>query len=130
MKNYQTKPRMLLLNFFEEHCDAEYSIDAIAEELSGISDISLSAVYRNVDKMVSDGILKKVAKTGSRKFLYQYVGAKKCSGHLHLQCTKCGDISHMENGADEQKLKTTLQKNGFLVDENKTMLYGICKKCN
>jgi len=129
LKEYRTTQRNLLAAFFEKHCDERLSIDQIMEALPSASAISRSAIYRNVDRMVQDGLLRKSAQAGSRKFLYRYIGGGKCCQRLHLQCTKCGRIFHLEDQAGETVRQAALRKNGFQIDEQQTMLYGLCKNC-
>ena len=129
MKKYATAQRKQLLAFFELHCHEQFSIDEIVAALSAEDPVERSVIYRNVDKMLQEGLLHKSARENSRKFYYQYVGGSQCRSRLHLQCTECGRIFHMENQADEEQVKSTLMNNGLRLDEQKTILLGTCKRC-
>ncbi|MEA4964635.1 MAG: Fur family transcriptional regulator [Oscillospiraceae bacterium] len=130
MKEYATKQRMLLLSVFQEHSGEPLSIDGILAQLPPGSQISRSAVYRNVDKLAQEGILRKTLSEGGRKTLYHYIRCEAHCERLHLRCEKCGKVFHLENEADEDTLQSILQKNGFRLDEQATVLSGVCKDCN
>lgn len=130
MKEYMTAQRKMLIDFFEHHCDQQFTIDGIAELLKDGCSISKSAIYRNVDRMTEDGLLRRSSSDDGRCNTYQYVGAGHCCGHIHLQCTKCGRISHIEDENAENALKKALGQSNFKIDEQKTVLYGVCSKCN
>lgn len=128
MKPYATAQRKQLLAFFQKHPDRQFAVEEIAAQLNG-SGISVSSIYRNISKMVSDGFVQRTSPDGSRRFLYQYVGEAACSEHLHLKCEKCGHISHMDSAATEAILAATRQSN-FRIDKKKSILYGSCKFCD
>lgn len=130
LKPYVTEQRQLLFSFLKEHPDRQYSIDEIAGELSADTDISISSVYRNINKMVKDGTVRRFAMDGSRKFLYQYIDHEECREHIHLQCESCGKLVHVDDPKLERVLETALDSQAFRIDKRKTVLYGSCKECN
>jgi Fur family ferric uptake transcriptional regulator len=129
LKNYSTEQRKLLLSFLKNHCDAQFTVEEIAAQLHGGCSISVSSVYRNIDRLVTDGSVRRFAREGGRGSLYQYFDGQECAGHLHLKCTKCGQIFHLDDEAAAIVLAAALEKNDFSVDESKTVLYGLCKSC-
>lgn len=129
MRAYQTGQRLLLLSFFRENSEAAFTVDQIAQNFSD-AQISRSAIYRNVDKMAQDGLLRKTPAAEGRKMLYQYVACKAPCERIHLRCEQCGRVFHMEDKADEEALKSVLQKEGFRLDDRATILPGICRECN
>ncbi|NLK39980.1 MAG: hypothetical protein GX303_07075, partial [Clostridiales bacterium] len=110
-------------------CDRPYSVDELARELCGRHNISISSIYRNVNKMVKEGSLAKLSQNNSRKFLYQYIGARACHEHLHLKCQRCGRLFHMDDRSMEGILKTVMKANNFSINREKTVLYGDCQDC-
>ncbi|WP_040658526.1 Fur family transcriptional regulator [Oscillibacter ruminantium] len=129
MKEYQTEQRKTLLRFFQENQEHKFSIDDIIRGLPPEAPISRSAIYRNLNKMVRDDLLKKTIESTGRKSLYQYAPFKTCCDRLHLRCEKCGKIMHLENESAESDLTALLAKNGFVLDEHATVLVGVCKEC-
>ncbi|MBP3481134.1 MAG: transcriptional repressor [Clostridia bacterium] len=129
MKEYSTRQRKLLIDFFKQHCDEQLTV----KEIAGFADIhdkiSLSALYRNIDKMLLEGIIQKYAKENGREFVYQYIDREKCAWHLHLKCTNCGKIIHLDDEATDNVRSMLKVKNNFSINEHKTILYGLCSAC-
>ena len=84
MKKYATDQREILLSFLREHPDQQFSIEEISEQLCIGNVISLSTIYRNINKLVEEEAVRRFAKEGSRKFLYQFIGDGTCSEQLHF----------------------------------------------
>lgn len=129
MREYQTARRQLLLAFFQQHRTRKLTIDDLTRELAAEAVISRSAIYRNLDKMTRDGLLTRTLEPTGRKALYQLSVCEQCCERVHLRCEKCGKVMHMENPADELRLATLLEQNGFELDEHATVLVGVCKDC-
>ena len=129
MKKYDTGPRKALLAFLKEHYYKPFSIEEIAQMLCSDEDISVSSVYRNINKMVQEGTVKRFSADGSRKFLYQFLDRSDCRGHMHLKCEGCGLLFHMESSAMAEILSSAMQRCNFSIDVGKTVLYGSCKNC-
>ena len=127
MQAYMTQPRKRLLNYLHSHADEDLTAAKIAEELP---EISVSAVYRNLSALEQDGAVRKVAKGGSREVFYQYLKAEECRDHLHLSCKKCGKTFHMNEAETEALLDAITRVDGFTVDREATVLYGICEQCS
>lgn len=126
MKEYMTEQRKRLLAFFSSHSNKQFSIEIVEAE---VDRISKSAIYRNINKMVEEGVILRFQKEGCRKFFYQYVGCPDCNNHFHLKCNYCGVIYHM--GIETSMALTDLifGKNQFELDRKKTMLFGCCTAC-
>lgn len=124
---YNTKQREILLDFFNNNKDTLFSADEIAQKLQN-SDISKSAVYRNLCELEKSGKVRKSAKSGSRKAYYQFVDCDDCHNHLHLSCTKCGKTSHLDENRTKN-LEKMLESLNFNIDKNSTVLYGLCEEC-
>lgn len=123
MSGYVTEQRKLLMLFLQCHPDECFSASEIAEALSDAS-VSLSAVYRNLSYLEREGLINRQVKAGRRESYYQFVAAAACRNCLHLSCVKCGSVHHMQAAS----LAPILQ-DGFTVDPQKTVLYGVCRAC-
>ena len=128
MKGYMTAQRRLLVEYFEQHCDRQLTAEQIAADMQS-GEISRSAVYRNIDRMVKEGQLRRFA-TEDGRFTYQYVASAHCCEHIHMQCTRCGKIFHMEDHSAETALNAALAESDFKIDRQRTVLYGVCGGCN
>jgi len=129
MKDYRTGQRKQLLAFLEEHREQPMSAEQIGSMiLSEGGEISLSAVYRNLDRLVQDGLVRRLPAEDGRKALYQLIG-EECAGHLHMQCTGCGNIIHMDDKATRAMHRAAQACGEFSIDRKRTVLYGKCKNC-
>ena len=125
---YSTEQRNILLTYLQTNPDTVFSAKQIAESLAD-KNISRSAVYRNLAQLESEQKIKRVVKNGSRETYYQFYDTTACRNHIHLSCTKCGKIFHME-GNDADRLSQILNGNeGFELNKSETVIYGLCKEC-
>lgn len=129
MTNYQTMQRKILINFLEANPDIQFSAKQIFNVLSSTS-ISLSAVYRNLASMEADGVINRFTKEGSREIFYQYINSDICRNSIHLVCTKCNKTFHLNPEEMKCMIEGIEKSEGFIVDNTKSILYGICKDCN
>ena len=117
----------MLLDFLNEHVDESLSAAQIISALSG-NGISESAVYRNLAALEEGGEIVKISKPGERKSVYR-VNNEKCRNHFHLFCVSCKKTTHVSEDASERLANSLNDCDGFLVDKDETMIYGICKDC-
>lgn len=129
MKDYRTGQRRQLLAFLEQHSDHPLPAEQIESMIrSGGGEISLSAIYRNLDRLVQDGLVRRLPAEDGRKALYQLIG-EECAGHLHMQCTGCGSVIHMDEKATRAMNRAAQACGDFSIDRRRTVLYGRCKNC-
>lgn len=125
---YNTAQRKILTEFLKSNPDRQFSAKEIYEGISNDS-ISLSAVYRNISAMESDGVINRFSKEGSREIRYQYVNAEECKNCIHLTCVKCGNTFHMNSEETDKIIRSLKETDGFEINKSKTVLYGSCKEC-
>lgn len=123
--SYQTKPRRALLECFENNRDRQLTTDDVLA-LLGSSAPGKSTVYRLIKKLCDEGVLRRFALDGSSRSAYQLAGASCCSEHLHIKCTGCGMLLHLDKSAQDELTRKT----GFVIDDVRSMLYGKCEKCS
>ena len=128
MSEYMTEQRRELLSFFTANPDKRFCVKDVAENLKN-SNISISAIYRNISRLEQDGYLSRTVKEGSRESYYQCLSAGKCRSCIHLSCVKCGDTFHMAHEVSEALLAAVSQNDGFSISKEKTVVYGVCCKC-
>lgn len=128
MSKYMTRQRRLLNEFLSSHTDEQFTARQIAASLEK-SGVSLSAVYRNLADMETDGSVKRCPKGGAREVYYQYTATGECSGCLHLTCRICGKTAHLNQHTAGMLLAQTEQTDGFFIDMAETIIYGVCSAC-
>lgn len=134
MAGYNTEQKKIIVEFLSFHNDNSFTIE---ELITGIRtdypDLKAlpgrSTVYRLVNKLVEDGTIKRFVKGHSRHFYYQIVGSEHCHEHIHMKCTKCGKLFHMDDDVTEKLLCEVLNNSHFMVDREETTLYGTCDGC-
>lgn len=128
---YKTKYRDWLQKYFEEHSSEKVRAKDIYERMKedGFS-VNLTTIYRNLDRLAKENVLQE-HKTGSddEKF-YQYLQPDMgCASHLHLLCSRCGKIIHLNCGFMNEISEHLMEEHGFQIDCRESMLVGLCKKC-
>lgn len=130
LNKYKTKQRVAILDFIESNKDREVTANDILVHLNK-NDLKASqtTIYRYLDNLVKEGIIKKNYSEEKSSSCYQYVG-KRCKEHYHLKCNNCGEIIHLDSEIFSSIEKKIIDRYGFKIDNIKTILYGTCNKCN
>jgi Fur family ferric uptake transcriptional regulator len=88
--------------------------------------IGFATVYRTLKLLANAGL------ADERRFedgITRYEHNASRSHHDHLICTKCGKIVEFENEQIESLQQVVAKKKGFLVQNHKLELYGLCADC-
>ncbi|MDR3051100.1 MAG: transcriptional repressor [Oscillospiraceae bacterium] len=128
---YTTKQGKAILAYLMQHGGEHLAAAQIAAHFSqGEVCIGRTTVFRQLDKMVRQGKLRKYLLNGNTGACYQYVG-EGCgnAAHFHLKCEECGRMIHMDGETLPLAAKGILQKYNFEVDAAKTVIYGKCRGC-
>ena len=130
LNKYKTKQRVAIVDFIESNKDREVTANDILVYLNK-NDLKASqtTIYRYLDNLVKEGIIKKNYSEEKSSSCYQYVG-KRCKEHYHLKCKNCGEIIHLDSEIFSSIEKKIIDRYGFKIDNIKTILYGTCNKCN
>ena len=123
---YKTQQKLLLYNFLKTNSNSSFSIEEIAEKIP----VGKSTIYRLISKLIAENLVRKFTKPGTSGFFYQLINCDKQCSHLHLKCTNCGKIIHLNDKASQNILSFVMQNNTFYVDPYETILMGKCSKCN
>lgn len=124
---YRTAQKTLLLSFLKEHSEEQYSAAQLSEMMNGT--VGESTVYRLVDNLSKEGVIKAFPQRHGKGFLYQYHRGQDCERHFHLKCRNCGRFSHLECEQSEALLAHILEEHGFAVDLTESIIYGVCEQC-
>ena len=128
MAQYRTEQKKLLLEFLKANSGNSYTIEEIIEGL-GDNSIGKSTVYRLMMRLVEEKVVKRSAGERGRQFVYRIIADDHCKYHLHLQCTKCGKILHLDEKTSDTLLDCVNASQGFSVSEEDTVLLGKCALC-
>ena len=128
MAHYRTEQKTLLLDFLKANSENSYTIEEIIEAL-GDNSIGKSTVYRLMTRLVEEKVVKRSAGEKGRQFVYRIIADDHCKYHLHLQCTDCGKILHLDEKTSDTLLSCVNASKGFSVSEEDTVLLGKCASC-
>lgn len=123
-ESYSTKQKDLLLTFLSNNHDKLFTVSEIVDALKN-NGISKSSIYRNLDTLLNNNLIRKVIVDESKIIKYQFI-TNQCKGVIHLCCHKCNKMIHLNDELNDIILK----KYEFLIDKDKTVVYGLCKDCN
>ena len=125
---YKTEQKTALVTFLSTHSDRQFTAATLSQELSESAHIGTSTIYRLLGALIEEGRVRRFAIAGERTYYYQYVGGS-CHSHLHLKCTACGRLYHLDDAVSQFLHKQILASNLFSLDEESTLLFGICHHC-
>ena len=132
MNTYYTEQRRALVKILEGEPDRQFS----ARELTEICvvenpdmKINESTVYRTLSRLVESGKAERSASPDGRFLVYRYTGKCSCAEHIHIKCTRCGQVCHLEDEEAEKSIFEMVKKCHFNIDEKRPTIVGVCDKC-
>lgn len=130
---YKTKQRELLLGYFQSFSGVHKTANDIYEYFrSQGAEIGQSTIYRHLEKLVDEGLIKKYIIDGNSPACFEYTGP---DGHTdvetcyHCKCEKCGRLIHLHCDELEAVQSHLLAVHGFKPDPVRTVIYGLCEEC-
>ena len=124
---YRTRQREEIIHYLEGSGGAHLTPQAIAAALPGVG---RSTVYRTLEQMAREGLVRRYAGEAGRSACFQYVGAQgPCHNHFHLKCVDCGRLIHLECQTLAECRNHILREHGFAPDLARTLIYGRCGEC-
>lgn len=131
MKNkYNTKQREKILQYLRQNKDNNVTAEDILAHFNLIGeDIGKATVYRFLNELVKQNIIKKFMVEGRNCSCFQYIEEKNCEDHFHLKCVKCNKIIHLECDEFKEVQNHIEKEHNFKLDNVKTFFYGVCNKC-
>ncbi len=125
-KNYSTKQRDELIEFFSRHSNSCFTAKEIIK--SGEIKSGDATVYRTLAHLTEKGIIKRYSGDGLGA-VYRLSDGENCSKHFHLKCERCNRIFHMDCAYMADIKDHIKEAHGFTVDVGKTVFYGLCGEC-
>lgn len=128
---YSTRRREEILRFFSENPDREAGVNEIYDFLIERSvKVNITTIYRYLDRLVEQGVVLKTVHGKKEQATYQFMnGREECGYHLHLKCTQCGRIQHLDCGFMREIQTHVGMEHGFVIDCRQSFLSGLCKDC-
>ena len=121
--NY-SKQREIILDTLKNnvvHPTAEYIYEILKKE---DSKISLATLYRNLNQLAENGIIKKIDGLESSSHYDHNTHA-----HYHFICDNCKKVFDVSCGIAPNIEKKIEDETGFIVSSHDIIIHGICKNC-
>lgn len=130
---YQTKQRDELLTYLESMSGQHITVKDVCEYFKNQGKaIGTTTVYRQLEKMVNQGIVTRYVIDAGSPACFEYVGAD--SHHqegicYHCKCEICGKLVHMHCEEIPQMQQHIKEHHGFTINPIRTVFYGVCESC-
>lgn len=121
--NY-SKQREIILNTLKEnvvHPTAEYLYAKVKEK---DPKISLATLYRNLNQLTENGIIKKIDGLENSSH-YDH----NTHNHYHFICKKCNRVYDIKSEVAPDLINKTEELTDFLIENHDIVFSGICKDC-
>lgn len=131
-KTYRnTKQRCMILDCLKENVHAHTTAEDVYDLLKNNDNkVGRATVYRYLAQLESEGFVRKYSFIKKKGACFRYLGKESnCKDHYHLMCSICGTTKHFENSKLQGILGEINKKHDFLIDDTKTIFYGICERC-
>lgn len=125
---YNTKQKELILSYIKQNADKHLTAEEIAAALKN-DGVGKTTVYRHLEKLCADGIVRKYLMSEGNSACYQYAENDGCHSHFHLKCVECGALIHLECKQLCNIEQHISDSHGFIVDSSRTVFYGKCREC-
>ncbi len=130
---YNTKQRERLMAYMRSVQGQHITVAEVCKHFEEQGEnIGMTTVYRQLEKMVAEGKVKKYILDSNSSACFEYIDEvdnEEENSCFHCKCTVCGKLIHLHC----EDLKNTgahiLNHHGFEVDPHRTVFYGICEKC-
>ena len=128
---YNTRQREKLIAFLIKNKNKHTNVQEISAYLSAEgSPVGTATIYRQLDKLVENGTVRKYSFDGKTGACYQYIDdGENCREHFHLKCLSCGRLIHLDCSHLREISQHISEEHGFEIDSSQTVFYGICKDC-
>ncbi|MBS7402542.1 MAG: Fur family transcriptional regulator [Oscillospiraceae bacterium] len=130
-EGYSTKLYNSILDFLSKNRERAVTAANVYEHLQAAGDrANKTTVYRNMDRLVSEGKVLKYVTDDGRMASYIYKSHDDdCGEHLHLQCSGCGRVIHLDCGYMDEIIRHISSEHGFDLRCSSSILYGKCREC-
>ena len=105
-------------------CLGHATMEQVIENVHDIdSSISKSTIYRNVNVLLTENVIKKFKM--NQVEVYETIKEK----HYHFMCKECGHISDLNAKELDERFGNLKEIEGNQIEEVEIYFSGICKNC-
>lgn len=130
---YKTKQKDILIEYFKSVEGKHIAASDVCEYVKkqGAS-IGQSTIYRQLERMVDDGVLNKYIIDGNSPACFEYIGEDTfphSTPCFHCKCEKCGKLIHLHCDEVEEMQAHLYKEHRFQMNPRRTVFYGLCEEC-
>lgn len=118
-----TRQRQLVLDAVRARCDHPTAEDIYLDVQRVDERVSRGTVYRNLNLLAETGVITTVKAPGAMRF------DRRCDGHSHVVCTRCGAVADTPLPYDETLDAAASEHTGYAVSSHSMVFEGICPAC-
>lgn len=130
-REYHTRCKASIMDYLKKHKESRFSASDLYESLKRSGEaINLATIYRNLERLTESGTIIKYKSASDDRCQYQYVEPESdCGHHLHMQCSRCARLIHLECGIMDEISKNIESIYGFSIECKNSLIMGICQDC-
>lgn len=128
---YRTKNRDMMIAYMKENKDRTVYVSDIHQYMKsqGVN-VNVTTIYRFLDKLQEESQVLKYAAEKGESAGFQYVGeGNSCEEHLHVKCSSCGKVAHLDCGFMEEIRRHLQSHHDFQLQCSGSSLFGLCDEC-
>lgn len=132
ISHYKTRQKEEVLAYMESMKGVHVTVNDIAGHFKrqGVA-VGVTTIYRHLEKLVADGVVKKYTIDGAGGACFEYTGGpggqpEQC---FHLKCESCGELVHFHCEEIAGLQRHMREDHGFVINALKTVYYGVCSHC-
>lgn len=129
---YTTRQMTELLSYLKSVQGSHVTVNDICEYFRNEEImIGTTTVYRNLERMVKQGLVARYVIEGSSSACFEYIGERdeSHSDSFHCKCQKCGKLIHLQCREVVNFGQHMLKHHDFEMDSLRTVFYGLCGEC-
>jgi Fur family ferric uptake transcriptional regulator len=129
---YNTRPRRAILDYLATLDGAHFTADELGRHFSsGDMRIGLTTIYRHLNRLEEEGVLRRFSTGNQTATCYQYiVQPERCAQHFHLRCDACGELFHLDCAELSEIASHIAADHAFHLDAANTIFRGTCATCD
>lgn len=110
-----------LMKSTQSHPSADWIYQNMREKYP---DVSLGTVYRNLNQLREEGVVKSVGVVNGQERFDAFVGP-----HSHFVCNCCSAVIDLPNCVPEKTVHSLAEEYGFVEQTCELHVYGVCAQC-
>lgn len=129
---YNTKQRDLILTYLKTVPGEHITAAEICTHFRSIGiQIGMSTVYRQLERLVDEGTVRKFIIDSNSPACFEYEGGDdgEPAACFHCKCVKCGKVIHLKCSEIQYIQEHLFEEHRFKMSESRTVFYGLCENC-